>query len=243
MESGRITIMSQGIKDPLRNISLPQNDIHIWSSALNSCPSEITDLKKTLSVDELIRADKYFFNHHRDHFIVGRGLLRHLLANYLQITPSEVKFVYDEYGKPSIGNLQTNDKLNFNVSHSSDHILYAISRNRNIGIDLEYNRDDFPVDEVSKRFLSPPELEMLSASPALSKTTLFYQLWTRKEAYSKGIGKGLSIPFNKFDVSQTPGDPVTELINNHLSFSTTRWYVKDIMINPDYAAAIATTLE
>jgi 4'-phosphopantetheinyl transferase len=239
MNNSHLMIVFLRETNPLTGIPLPHNHIHVWSTILNAAAYEIAYLKQVLSVDELKRAEKYYFDKDRDHFIVARGLLRHLLGRYLQIPPIQIEFVYNKYGKPSLGNPLFNDSLTFNLSHSNGRILYAISRNNPVGIDLEYHRRDFPVDDIAGRFFSSPELEVLRSSTSSSKTALFYQLWTRKEAYSKGLGKGLSIPFDKFDVTQAPGIPVIELMNNELPLSTTPWYLKDIIISTDYAAAIA----
>jgi 4'-phosphopantetheinyl transferase len=179
---------------PPKMLKLESDEVHVWRASLDLEASSVQHLQPTLCTEEQQRAERFHFQKDRDRFIIARGLLRTLLSRYLGKEPRHLQFVYSQYGKPALSEAYGKDTLCFNVSHSRSLILYAVTLNRNIGVDLEYIRTDFSCEEIAEKFFSPQENSMLSTLPVEMKHKAFFNCWTRKEAYIKATGKGLSFP-------------------------------------------------
>jgi 4'-phosphopantetheinyl transferase len=199
----------------------------------------VQSLQYTLAPDEQTRAERFYFQKDRERFIVARGLLRVILSRYLDTTPSQLRFRYGLYGKPSLVTTPGQDTVNFNSSRSRGLTLYAIARNREVGIDLEYMRTDFACEQVAEQFFSSREKATLRAFPTGMKHEAFFTCWTRKEAYIKARGKGLSLPLNQFDVSVTPGEPALLVNTRGDSQETSRWSLQELRPRTGYMAALA----
>ena len=178
--------------NPPQKVSLFFNEIHLWRANLDLPSSMIKQLAYNLSKDEKTRANRFRFEQHRDRFIAGRGILRQLLANYLQIKSDLIIFEYSDRGKPQIASSLNKDSLQFNVSHSQDLALYGFNYQKNIGVDLEYIKDKIDYEQLAKRFFTTEELRLINSYPASEQKTIFFQLWTAKEAYLKATGDGLA---------------------------------------------------
>jgi 4'-phosphopantetheinyl transferase len=139
----------------------------------------------------------------RETFIVSRGILRLLLSKYLETAPEKLVFKQGEYGKPYVQLNADQLSLQFNISHSKDLALFAFTLRNQIGIDIEYIREDFSYEEIAPRFFSKQESVILSALPKEQRREAFFTCWTRKEAFIKAIGEGLSFPLDRFDVDLT----------------------------------------
>ena len=187
--------------------NLAPDQIHVWRVPLNQKPDRIAELKEVLSPDELARAERFHFEKHRNQFIESRSALRLLLSQYLNISPKELTFSFGAHGKPALANELSNSALRFNLSRRDGLALIAVTRNREIGVDVELVRADLPVFEIAEVSFSESELATLRSLPENLQTAGFYNCWTRKEAYIKARGEGLSFPLKQFDVSLTPGEP------------------------------------
>ena len=163
-------------------------------------------MAQTLSADERVRAERFYFEHDRKRFIIGRGLLRTILSRYLDIEPLRLQFCYQSHGKPVLADFGAG-KLHFNLSHSQGLVLYAVTGEQGIGIDIEYVRPLPEADQIVKRFFSARESAVFKALPTAQKPQAFFNCWTRKEAYLKAIGDGLACPLDRVEVSLTPGEP------------------------------------
>src|SRR5215470_11204947 len=183
------------------NNELSEGDVHVWRASLNQPADTIAKLAPLLSQDEYQRAERFYRPIDRWRFIAGRGILREIISAYLALDPDEVRFVYNEYGKPFILTDQDRSTLSFNLSHSNGMTLYAIARERRVGIDIEYMREDFATLEVAERFFSKDEVEALKAAPFNQRTEAFFNCWARKESYIKALGMGVSYPLDRFTVS------------------------------------------
>jgi 4'-phosphopantetheinyl transferase len=157
-----------------------------------------------LSSDERRRKEAYHLERHKELFTLGRGLLRILLGRYLDRSPSSIKIEYSPYGKPYLQNIFRLG-LSFNLAHSSDLAVYAFGLDRQIGVDVECVRELPDAQSIARRFFTEEEYRDLQALPEDTRLTGFYNCWTRKEAYLKAIGKGLSVPLQAFRVSLIPG--------------------------------------
>jgi 4'-phosphopantetheinyl transferase len=198
----------------------------------------VQGLLPILDANEVKRAEHFHFQEDRTHFIVARSLLRIILSRYLFIKPSQIHFRYSPYGKPSLDAAYHRANLCFNLSHSCGLALYAITCGREVGIDLEYIREDFPCEEVAERFFSPYEKAMIRRLPAGMKYQAFFNCWTRKEAYMKARGEGLSFPLDQFDVSLLPYEPAALLKTYGDPQQASRWSMKELSPDPYYAAAL-----
>ncbi|MBN1993317.1 MAG: 4'-phosphopantetheinyl transferase superfamily protein [Anaerolineae bacterium] len=224
---------------PPEILNLSQDEIHIWRASLDVEPSWVQDLQQILSPDEQARAARFHFEKDREHYIVARGLLRIILGRYLEMEPHELSFSYGPYGKPGLTTLLGHNVLNFNMSHSHGLAIYGFTRGRKIGVDLERIHTDFACEQIAKRFFTPNEFAILHALPAEMKHEAFFNCWTRKEAYIKARGQGLSFSLNQFEVSFTPGEPAKLLNIAEDPYEAARWSLVELEPDPCFAAALA----
>ena len=216
-------------------LKLAPGEVHLWQAALDDSLAE--GLKHLLSVDESSRADRFHFAKDRNHFIAARALLRTLLAAYLEINADKLRFAYAEKGKPYLEEI-CRSGINFNLAHSHGRALFAFSNGREVGVDLEFVRADFADEKIAERFFSPREIDMLRALPPELRKQAFFNCWTRKEAYVKAGGAGLSMPLDEFDVSLAPGEPAALLQNHRVPTEVARWTMRSIPMPAGYVAAL-----
>lgn len=220
---------------PGPSLTLSADGVHVWYAKLDDHTAD--SLKTLLTEDEISRAERFHFAEDRNHFIVARALLRKLLAAYSGIDAAELRFSYAEKGKPSLEVGQRN-AINFNLAHSNGVAIYAFSRGREVGVDLEFMREDVAAEDVAERFFSSREIDTLRAIPAELRKQVFFNCWTRKEAYIKARGEGLSMPLDEFDVSLAPGEPAALLRNHKEPAEVTRWTMQSIPVPSGYVAAL-----
>ena len=219
--------------------ALPDHEVHVWRAGLawsSDCMRRLTD---TLSPDEQEKADHFHFDIDRRRQIVARGLLRRLLARVLRTTADRLRFDYSATGKPRLAGDPAEAKLEFNVSHSGGLVLIAVTVGRAVGIDVERIRADMAVDRIAAEFFSPRECAALAALPPHLQCDGFFACWTRKEAYIKARGDGLSLPLHQFDVSILPGQPARLLETRPDPAEARRWGLQDLYVGPGYKAALA----
>ena len=218
----------------LPSAPLTADEVHVWHANLDE--HEAGPLKALLTEDEVSRADRFHFAKDRNHYTVARGLLRKLLAGYLAKSASDLRFAYAEKGKPALDEGQ--QSLNFNLAHSHGCVIYAFSRGREVGVDLEFKREGLEAEKIAERFFSPPEIVALRALPLELRRQAFFDCWTRKEAYIKARGDGLSLPLDRFDVSLAPGEAAALLRNHQDPAEVTRWTMQSIPVPVGYVAAL-----
>lgn len=176
------------------------NDVHVWRAQLEQPPDQVAFLATILSEDEQIKAGRFYYARDRAHFIVGRAILRILLARYLALSPNSVAFIYQQCGKPILVENINQLDLQFNLSHSGELILYAFTRGRELGIDLEYQRYLPDMKELVSKHFSQAEYLQWSKLPTSQQEETFYLWWTRKEAFLKAKGVGLLQSLNSIEV-------------------------------------------
>jgi 4'-phosphopantetheinyl transferase len=213
--------------------------VHVWRACLDLPDSGVETLRRTLAVDELGRAKRYRFERDRRRFIVARGLLRAILAGYTGVEPGQLRFRYGPRGKPRLVGEIGGRALCFNVAHAHELALFAVARGREIGVDVEYVREDFAGIEIAERFFSPREVVTLRQLPAEARTKAFFNCWTRKEAYIKARGDGLSLPLDRFDVSLAPDEPAALLSIAWDPEEASRWSLMELAPGPGYVGAVA----
>jgi 4'-phosphopantetheinyl transferase len=221
-----------------QRLTLDDNAVHVWRANLDQSPSPVRCFLRTLAAEECLRAERFYFQRDRDRFIVAHGILRALLGRYLDTRPESLSFTYGLHGKPALTS-RVDNTIRFNISHSRGTALYAISRGREIGIDLELVRDDLEVERIAAIFFSRNEISELFALPSELMRRAFFLCWTRKEAYIKAKGEGLSMPLDQFEVSLVPGEPATLITTQRDSSEALRWSLRELFPSADHAAALA----
>ncbi len=215
------------------------DEVHVWSSFLDLSDSRRADLLSQLSQNELERVGQFRFPKDRNDFIVSHGILREILASYLDINPAGLRFTYNAYGKPSLEVEGKSTNIHFNLSHSQGLALFAVTQVGRIGVDVEYIRPEVAADRTAESAFSPSEIELLRSLPEDLQARAFFQCWTLKEAFIKARGQGLSIPLDQFDVSFLPGQPVRLLNTQWDTEEAARWCLRDLDFGNIYAAGIA----
>jgi 4'-phosphopantetheinyl transferase len=215
------------------------NEVHVWQVLLDVTAAQRERLLGVLSADEVERSVRLRFEKDQQRFITARGMLRQILGCYLGKNPHEIRFEYTAFGKPVLATNFGSDSLCFNLSHSDAFALFAFARGRNIGIDIERISDDVAVDHIARRFFSPGEISSLERTHENNRNELFFQYWTRKEAFLKATGEGISFPMEQLDVSLMRGRGLSPVALPGDTIERSRWYVQDLFPGPGYSAAIA----
>ena len=239
MKAAPITSPVPPWRAPPETLVLGCDEVHVWRATLDQTPSQIQSFRHNLAPDEQTRAERFHFERDREHFIVARGVLRTILGVYLKQTPKSLSFCYSAHGKPVLAGEPGGDAIRFNVSHSHGIALYVVTRGREVGIDLERIRSDLAVAEIAGRFFSRQEVAMLQTIPTEAQREAFFRCWTRKEAYLKAQGEGLSLPLDQFDVSLAPGEPAAILGTRPDPSEASRWSLQELIPGGGYVAALA----
>ena len=224
---------------PPENPVLGKDEVHVWRAELDIESPRLQSLLEMLSDDERSRAQRFAFQRHRKRFITSHGLLRIILSRYLEMEPRQLSFSYGTHGKPELIQERKGDEIRFNMSHSQELALYAFTRRRAVGIDLELIKPNLACDEIAEQFFSTREVYVLRSLPHPVQRKAFFKCWTHKEAYIKAAGKGLSIPLDQFEVSFAPGEPAKLLKTEWDAEEASRWFLQTLNIGSDYAAALA----
>lgn len=187
----------------------PAREVQVWLADLDRPPVALARLAALLDADERARAARFHFEVHRDRFTAGRGLLRLLLGRLLERPPAELRFGYGVKGKPFLvgSGPGAGADLRFNLSNSANGVLIAVAHERELGADIEALRPLSDADALVERFFAPGEREVFRGIAPEARLPCFYSGWTRKEAYVKARGDGLSLPTTEFEVVLAPGEP------------------------------------
>jgi len=222
------------IESPL---SLPEDEVQLWRIDLEALGGDEARWQKLLSADEAARASRFHFARDRQRFVAARALLRTILACYLATGPGSLHFSYSKKEKPSLGPAHAGSDVKFNVTHSGGIALLAFTRHREIGVDVEQVRHDFEASAIARRYFSTHEQNQLADLPAEEKAAAFFRCWTRKEAYIKATGDGLSLPLSQFDVSLTPGDKNALVATRPDESEAGSWLLREVPAGTGYVAA------
>jgi 4'-phosphopantetheinyl transferase len=228
--------------------TLRSGEAHVWRANLDLGAGELAGLARTLAPDERARADRFYFARDRDRFVAARGFLRMLLGNYLETAPASVELDYPcrcgragcdpERRKPVLRG-EAPDGLHFNLSHAGQTALFALTRGRVVGVDLEEVHGTFSVTEIAAQFFSAQEAASLGARPPEEHPSAFFAAWTLKEAYVKARGEGFTFPFDRFTVAFGPDVPPALLQVEGEPQEPARWTLMTLDAGPELAAALA----
>lgn len=209
---------------------LGNDEVHLWRADLNQDSEIVRRMWCLLNKEEQDRAKRYAFERDRNHFTLARGILRRLLSRYLRCSAEDVEFSVAPEGKPAI---RGNSELRFNLSHSDGLVLYALSMNRELGVDLEREKTETPSLDIVESYFSTRERAEFLSLPTTIQNLAFYVGWTRKEAYLKARGQGLHGKLEDFDVSMNPVQPAVLS-----SEDAARWELRSFCPEPDFVAAL-----
>ncbi len=221
------------------NVSMPNNTVHVWLMNLDANRDLVAELTKLLSLDEKEKAAQYHFEKDSSRYALARATLRILLARYLKKSPAGFEFGYNEFGKPFLKNAALSPQLSFNVSHSAHLALFAFSRCSQLGVDIEMHRKEFATLELAERFFFGAEIESLKLCDQANLTTCFFDCWTRKEAYIKAKGLGLSLPLDSFAVSTEISDSTRLLLSKWYPQDPAQFSLQSFDTETSFSAAVA----
>lgn len=217
---------------------LADDEAHLWRIPLSVSPASLRTCQVLLSPTENDKACRFYREVDRHRYIVARGSLRRLLGHYCQADPAQLRFRYNSYGKPFLCDDHGSPNLQFNLSHSQDLALIGFTLNRGIGVDIEFNRPKVDFAHIADEFFSVREAQELRALPESARLQAFYRCWSRKEAYIKALGQGMSFPLNQFSVSVAPDAPA-QLVHVHSHDQEAgRWEMFDLSPASGYSAAM-----
>ena len=216
---------------------LLSGDIHLYVVSIVELQQDEILLNSYINDDEEARASRFINPQHGMQYRNVRGMLRRLLSHYIDTAPEVIEFSYAEHGKPSLKN---NSQLHFNLSHSRDMAAYAFSRDRELGVDVEYMRRQKDLHGMIRHVGSVKEQAELKNLPEIEMLDAFYRLWTRKEAFIKAVGRGLGMGLRSIHIgTQESASPINvEYKNERLA----EWFVQDITPPTDYKLAVCSQL-
>jgi 4'-phosphopantetheinyl transferase len=218
--------------------TLEAGEVHIWTTQSNPQDTSLASLHSLLSPSEVAAANRFVFDHSRKAYVFAHGVLRQILGGYVDLSPEEIRFEQTRFGKPFLAGPHDQARVRFNMSHSGDAVLVAITRDRHIGADIERIR---PLDfaGIVNSHFTAQECAFIRNQPTEKQQNAFFTCWTRKEAFIKAVGKGLSIPLNTFDVCIPSGQTGRKLTAPNEAPDVESWWLTDVIVPLGYAGAIA----
>ena len=221
-------------------IGPPSGEIHVWSAKIDHPIPSVDQLLNILDEAERFRADTYQIDRDRRRFIVRRAILRTLLGHYTGVGPGSLQFHYGPQGKPGLAtSTPVFQIVHFSVSHSDGLSLYAFTLGRELGVDVERIRQISDADSISEKFFSHRERSLLSMVPRSQKQEAFFNCWTRKEAYVKATGDGITAQLDHFDVSVALGEPARLINLDGDPIRAAAWALYDLKLAENYTGALA----
>lgn len=216
-----------------------KGQVHIWRAGFDLSPEILATLARSLSTDERDRSQHFRIDADKERFRSGRGWLRQLLAGYLDADPADLEFRNDAGGKPHLI-WPPAHWLQFNLSHSAGMVVFAVAAGREVGVDVEQIRSDFPIEAVARRFFTNEEQRALAqAHSASASVDVFFAIWTRKEAYLKGIGLGLGQTAVAVEASRDGGRRAVVSGSDSCLHEAPGWSLASFQAGVGYAAAVA----
>jgi len=219
--------------------SLETGQVHVWAVNLQLPESRISAFAMTLSHDEAARAARFHSDRDRNRFIVGRGVLRAILACYVGWVPEKLRFVYGPKGKPALDSVPDGKNLFFNLAHAGDLLLLAVSRVCAVGVDVEYIRPCEEAENIAANHFSAHEASGLQNLPAAQRMEAFYRLWTRKEAWLKATGDGISESLSQVEVSFLAEEPARLVRLFGSSEAVKEWTLRELLPASGFLGALA----
>ena len=232
-------MLSPSFVTPPPRLMLGTDEIHIWVAVLEQPVSRLQRLAETLSGEERIKADHFHFERDRRYYTARRGILRAILGSYLNVDSSLLTFRLGKYRKPELSGTFGNGRIHFNVSYCDWIAVFAFTRDREIGVDIEFLHDISGMEQIVERLFSARENELFRSLGEDQKREAFFKGWTCKEAFIKAVGEGLFRPLDRFDVSLLPGGPTKLLRVEGDAGEARAWSIQDLKPVPNCVGALA----
>jgi 4'-phosphopantetheinyl transferase len=214
--------------------------VDVWAFLLTGTTETLTQFRQCLSEDERARAVRFMFDRHRTEHILSHGLLRHVLASYCGISPEALQFGAREYGKPVLTHPDAaSTSLSFNLTHSGGRALIAVTRGREVGIDLEKERVNIEALSIARSYFFGAELEAIRNAPVTHRAVEFFRYWSAKEAVIKGEGLGLHVPLDRFHVRFAPDHSMAHVESFDEARIARDWIVRPLPCESGWSAAVA----
>jgi 4'-phosphopantetheinyl transferase len=223
-----------GIEARARALASAAPALTAWQIPLEQPDDVVAALATVLAPEEHARAARYVFPRDRRRFVVTRACLRVLLARHAGGRAAEVAFTYGAHGKPAF----LGGDLAFNVSHAGERALVALTRGVALGVDLEALRPLTDLRDIAARYFSAAESRTIASMPADQRELAFFLCWTRKEAFVKARGDGLSLALDRYSVTCTPGEPARVVDVDGSASEAARWSVLDLRPAAGYVGAV-----
>ncbi len=217
-----------------KHLDLPESELHVWNISLPAAADVRQFLAGFLDENETLKASRFRFEQDQWQYISAHGALRQILSRYIDCNPGAVTFDHNHHGKPYLS--PNPENIEFNLSHSKSKALLAVVKDRRTGIDIEHIRFDFDVCGLARQYFSACEVDAMLNLDKRFQTKAFFDCWTRKEAFIKAIGKGLSYPLKTFDVSVNAQESPSIRIDDPV-LKEKNWYILDLSTD-DYSATV-----
>lgn len=210
-------------------------EVHVGRVRMADAEESLERLEAILNDEERARASAFRSVADRARYMTGRASLKRLLGHYLDVAPHEIVLETNPFGKPGLTGTFA-ERIQFNVSRSVEMLLFAFASS-DVGVDVEEVRTDLAYRDMAKRFFSATENRMLDAVSPTYRLECFFDLWARKEAYSKGIGHGLSIPPETYTVTMDGKSTSAVIVESGPDH--TGWSTMGLDVDAGYAGAVA----
>jgi 4'-phosphopantetheinyl transferase len=221
-------------------LTLNVGEVHIWFAWSRVGPEEIAPFDRVLSPSERAAADRFVFARHRLTYRFAHTALRNILSNYVASEPETLRFAQNSFGKPFLTDPDPKaSEIQFNMSHSGEVVVVAVTRGRHIGVDIEMMRPLKDYSAIANLNFTSEERAWIECSPVELQQNAFFSCWARKEAVIKAVGKGLSMPLNTFDASILSGQKSRRLSRLADAPDVESWSLTDLTAPEGYAGAVA----
>jgi 4'-phosphopantetheinyl transferase len=220
-------------------LTFSPNTVYLWWTSIDELDRMSEDPINVLTPDEIGRANRFAFIQDRKQFVLARVMLRYVLAQHLDQRPEEITFCYGAHGKPYLKLMNSEVGLSFNLAHSHEIVLCAVAQCSDVGVDVEYVHSIDDLDKIASVAFSSRERAQLLRLSGNRKLVGFFNCWTRKEAYVKACGNGLSMELAAFDVSLVPEVPAALLAHQLDPQEVFRWSLYDVSPADGYVGALA----
>ena len=216
--------------------TLMVDDVHVWAASLEQPAATVRVLESLLSIQELNRAERFRNERDRRRYVVAHGILRDVLAGYRKADPRTLRFTVDKNGKPALSDERGPTALRFNLSHTADMALIAVTLGREIGVDVECIRPISELDSIVESHFTARERDTLRTMASTAKPSAFYRCWTRKESYAKATGEDLSATLGGFDTMLSSGPADLSLADPRRASG---WNLHELLPADGYVGAVA----
>ena len=219
-------------------IAVDVGEVHIWTARSSVRPDNVATFESVLNDTEKDAAHRFYFERHRLSYIFSHAALRTILSGYLDRAPEDIQFRHNSFGKPFLADADPPSDLQFNMSHSGDVVLVAVTRGRQIGVDVEMIRVMKDFAGIARLNFTKEECAFIENATHGNPQNAFFKSWARKEAVIKAVGKGLSIPLNTFDASIPPGQEGRSLALPADAPDVEAWWLSDLMVPEGFVGAV-----